>query len=91
MINDKEDQVTEEVFHSLIKNYQIKLEKSMRGRDFIFDCAHLLYYKCHKINPSRIVVIYRFSWLDKKQKTNNNKSYQSKKIINAFKILQQLR
>ena len=88
MINDKEDQVTEEVFHSLIKNYQIKLEKSMRGWDFIFDCAHLLYYKCHKINPSRIVVI--FSWLDKKQKTNNNKSYQSKKIINAFKTLQQL-
>ena len=22
----------------------------MRGRDFIFDCVHLLYHKCHKIN-----------------------------------------
>ena len=25
----------------------------MRGSDFIFDRIHLLYYKCHKINPNR--------------------------------------
>ena len=25
----------------------------MKGSDFIFDCAHLLYYKCHKINIKR--------------------------------------
>ena len=25
----------------------------MRGSDFIFDCFHLLYYKCHKINFKR--------------------------------------
>ena len=24
----------------------------MKGRDFVFDYAHLLYYKCHKINPN---------------------------------------
>ena len=24
----------------------------MRSSDFIFDCVHLLYYKCHKINPN---------------------------------------
>ena len=24
----------------------------MRGSDVIFDCVHLLYYKCHKINPN---------------------------------------
>ena len=29
-------------FKSLIKKYQIGLEKSMRGRDFIFDCVHSL-------------------------------------------------
>ena len=23
----------------------------MRDRDFIFDCIHLFYHKCHKINP----------------------------------------
>ena len=22
----------------------------MRGSDFIFDCIHLLYYKCHEVN-----------------------------------------
>ena len=27
----------------------------MKGslEEFFFDCAHLLYYKCHKINPNR--------------------------------------
>ena len=31
--------------------HEIRLERSIRDRDFIFDCIHLLYYKCHKINP----------------------------------------
>ena len=42
MINDKADEVIEE--------YQIGLETSMKGSDFIFECVYLLYYKCHKIN-----------------------------------------
>ena len=25
----------------------------MKGSDFIFDCVHLLYYKCHEINLNR--------------------------------------
>ena len=29
------------------------LETSMKGTDFIFDCEHLPYYKCYKINPNR--------------------------------------
>ena len=53
MINDKADEVIEERFESLLDKYQIGLETSMRGGDFIFDCVHLLYYKCHKINPSQ--------------------------------------
>ena len=24
----------------------------MKGSEFVFDYVHLLYYKCHKINPS---------------------------------------
>ena len=24
----------------------------MKGSDFIFNCVHLLYYKCHKVNPN---------------------------------------
>ena len=25
----------------------------MKGSEFVFDFVHLLYYKCHKINPNR--------------------------------------
>ena len=50
MINDKSDEIIEELFQLLLSRYQIALETSIRGSDFIFDCAHLLYYKCHKID-----------------------------------------
>ena len=50
MINDKPDEVIEERFESLFNAYQIGLETSIRGNDFIFDCVNLLYYKCHKTN-----------------------------------------
>ena len=33
--------------------YQIGLETSMKGSDFIFDCVNSLYYKCHKIDLNR--------------------------------------
>ena len=38
MINDKGDKVIEE----LVSTYQVKLETSIKGSDFIFDCVHLL-------------------------------------------------
>ena len=25
----------------------------MKRSEFVFDCLHLLYFKCHKINPNR--------------------------------------
>ena len=34
----------------LLNRYQTGLETSMRGSDFIFDCAHLLHYKCQSLN-----------------------------------------
>ena len=48
MINDKADEVVEELFQSFFSRYQIGLEMWMKGSDFVFDCVHLLYYKCHK-------------------------------------------
>ena len=51
MINDQADEVIKEIFDSLKNKYQNKLE-SMKGSDFAFDYVHLLYYKCHKINPN---------------------------------------
>ena len=52
MINDKVNKVTEEICDSLRNRYQKNLEKEMKDRDLIFDCAHLLCYKCHEINPN---------------------------------------
>ena len=45
MINDKADEAIEERFKSLQNRYQINLEKSMKGGEFIFDYVHVLYYK----------------------------------------------
>ena len=47
MINDEADEVIEGLFDSLKNRYQSNLE-SIKGSDYV----HLLYYKCHKINPN---------------------------------------
>ena len=49
MIYDDVNEVIKEIFKSLISKYQIRLEASMRGNDFIFDDVNLLYHKCHWI------------------------------------------
>ena len=51
-INGKANQVVEKLFRSLLNRYQNNLETSMKCSDFTFDCVHLLYYKCNKINPN---------------------------------------
>ena len=50
MISDKADEVIEELSQLPFSRYQIQLETSMKIGDFIFNCVHLLYYKCHKID-----------------------------------------
>ena len=40
IINHEANEVTAELFKSLIKKYQIGLEKSLKGSDFILDCVH---------------------------------------------------
>ena len=47
---DIADEVIEERFESLFKRYQIGMETSMKGSDFIFDCVKLLYSNFRKIN-----------------------------------------
>ena len=39
MINDKVDEVIEKFFQSHFSRYQIGLETSMKGCNFIFDCV----------------------------------------------------
>ena len=52
MINDEADEVIKELFDSLKDRYQNNL-KSMKDSEFVFDCVHLLYYKCHLKKPNR--------------------------------------
>ena len=53
MINDEADEVIEGLFDSLKNRYQSNLE-SIKSSEFVFDYVHLLYCKCHKINPNAI-------------------------------------
>ena len=39
MMIDKADDVIEELFQSLLCRYQIGLETSMKGSEFVFDCV----------------------------------------------------
>ena len=52
MIYDSTNEVIEERFESLLNRQQTELETPIRGTHFIFDYVHVLYYKCHKINPN---------------------------------------
>ena len=47
------NEVVNELFESLRSTYQINLEISMRGSDFIFNSVQLMHYKCHKVNFKR--------------------------------------
>ena len=64
----------------LLKNFLINLlinikvdwiDFSMKDSGFIFDCVHLLYYKCHKMNPNR-GEIYNFPDSIKSKKATTN-------------------
>ena len=55
----------------------------MKGSDFVFDYVHLLYQKCHKINPNRRgSFVDSPDWIKNKKATtnsvnkNDNKSFQ---------------
>ena len=43
MVNGEADKAIEELFQSLLSGYQIGLETSSRGINFIVDCVYLIY------------------------------------------------
>ena len=47
MINDKADEIIEELFKSLHNRYQNSLEKLIKGSESVFDYVQLLYYNCY--------------------------------------------
>ena len=87
MIDDKTNQVIEKNFESHLNKYQIGLETSIRVSNFTFDCAHLLYCKCHKITFKRgESYLESPDWIKEQQQ----QIVSIKKITNAFNKLQQL-
>ena len=85
IIYDNTNEVIEELFESLLNRYQIGLEASTRRSDFIFDCVHLLYCKCHKINPN-----HGWTYTDSSDRIKNKNSTINpsiKKIIDTFHTL----
>ena len=68
----------EELFQSLFSRFHIELETSIKSSDFIIDCVHLLYYKCHKIYFKRWE-----SYLDSPDWIKNKKA--TRKPINKKK------
>ena len=84
MINYEADEITRELFDSLGNRYQNNLE-SMKGSEFVFDYVHLLYYKCHKINPNRGgSCIDSPDWIKNKKATVNPIN---KNVANVFNRL----
>ena len=57
----------------------------MKGSAFVFDYVHLLYYKCHKINPNRGGLYIDSPGLIKNKKATINPI--KKKTLNAFNML----
>ena len=76
MIHGKADEVNKEIFESFVKRFTIRLETSIKGNSFIFDCINLLHYKCHKINLNHSrSYIYSPNWI-KNEKKKKDESYQ---------------
>ena len=76
--NDEND-VIKKLFRSLRSRYEKNLETSMKGSDFIFDSAELMYYKCHEVNFNRgVSSIDSPDWIKKKRATINLKNTDDK-------------
>ena len=60
----------------------------MKGSVFVFNCVHLLYYKCQKINPNcERSYIYSPNWIKNKRKRINPIHKKDRKCFEyAFKF-----
>ena len=65
----------EERFTSTFERYQTRLQESMRGGEFVFDCVNELHYKLHKVDLNRgRSYIDSPRWLKNKKATINPKN-----------------
>ena len=73
------DEVTEELFESLLQSYQQELEEEMRGNEFIFDSDNFMHHHFQKISLNRGgSYIECPEWLKNKKPTINTKNNDDK-------------
>ena len=84
MIKDEADEAIKELFDSVKNRYQNSLQ-SVKGSEFVFNYVHLLYHKCHKINPNRGgSYIDSPDWIKNRKATINPINKKDKKFFNAL-------
>ena len=81
IIKVEADEVIKEIFDLLKNRSQNNLE-SIKVSQFVFDYVHLLFYKCHKINPAHCGLC-----IDSPDWMKNKKSQKEKNITNVFNTL----
>ena len=50
MTGNETNKIINELFESLLTRYQLALEESMKGSNFVFDSIDGMHYKCNKIS-----------------------------------------
>ena len=53
LMGSETDDIVKNIFESLLQKYRKRLEEKMRGSEFVFVSADLLYYQLHKIIMKR--------------------------------------
>ena len=79
MMGSETDEITENLFKSLLKRYQEGLEESMRVSEFFFYRVEALYYNLNKVSLNRDVsYIDSPEWQENKKATINQKNNDDK-------------
>ena len=82
IIGNERDEITKNLFESLLQKYPEGLEKSMKESEFILDSVDLLYYKLHRMILSR-----GGSYIDSPEWVRSKQSIQKIMMTNAFNML----
>ena len=87
MIGSDTNEVTEELFKSLLQKYQANLEEKMSGSEFVFDAVNVLYYDLNKIilNTGGSYIDSP-EWIKNKKATINPKNNDDKCFEYALRI-----
>ena len=71
MTGNETNKIINELFESLLTRYQLALEESMKGSNFVFDSIDGMHYKCNKISLNGVGSYIDFPDCIKKKKKKN--------------------